>query len=347
MANTFVYRIDHHGSLIRPAELLTARARHEAGELDAAALRSVEDEAIAEVVRLQRQLRYTVVTDGDFRREDVRGAILETVGGFQRTDRVDDRGYRKWVAAGELKADGPLVAEDIAAAASQTLIAGKASLPSPAYLAARCFDADAPGTPWKSAVELGEALARVIQAEIVRLISQGIELIQLNNPAYARSLYARGADTLSLEESIAIDGIAVDVGPKAESVKIGMNPTHRADSVNRAAAERLFSELLVDRWVLPYCTGAESEVDLLRAVPSDRQVCLGVVDPTVAELEDIDDILRRLDVAEKIRDMEGVAVSPSRGFSDIAGKASVGSDDQRRKLIHVETIARMVWGNEL
>ena len=40
------FRADHVGSLLRPPELLAARARHQAGEIAAAALREIEDRCI-------------------------------------------------------------------------------------------------------------------------------------------------------------------------------------------------------------------------------------------------------------------------------------------------------------
>lgn len=61
MADTFNYRIDHHGSLVRPAELVAARA---AGDPEARA--AAERKAVEEAVVFQRRLRSTVVTDGDF-----------------------------------------------------------------------------------------------------------------------------------------------------------------------------------------------------------------------------------------------------------------------------------------
>jgi 5-methyltetrahydropteroyltriglutamate--homocysteine methyltransferase len=344
MADTYKFRIDHHGSLIRPAEVMVARQRHAAGELDDAGLRTVEDQAIAAAVKLQRNLGMTAVTDGDFRRADFRGAILETVSGFRRTGETDGHGLARWTADGELKAGHPLIADDTAQLTRLTVIAAKASLPSPAYLAARCFE----GSGWKSAAELGEALAQIIRTEIELLIERGVRLIQLNNPGYARHLFARGGDVLSLDEAIAVDAIAAGLAAKPEDVRIGLCPTHRAvDAVDRAAAERLFSTLPVDRWVLPYSAGTGGEMDLLRAVPAGRDVCLGIVDPAKAELEDVDTIMDRMDVVAGLKDIEDVAVSPSAGFSDVAGRAAIGYEDQRRKLIHVETIARMCWGNEL
>ncbi|MGP4025989.1 hypothetical protein [Actinomadura sp. 3N407] len=349
MADTYKFRIDHHGSLIRPAEVLNARARHAAGELDDAGLRAVEDEAISESARQQRKLRMSVVTDGEFRREDFRGAVLDTVGGFRRTGGTDKYGRAQWVADGEVKAGGPLIADGYdGVKAMAGTAAPKAGLPSPAFLAATCFDREISGAAYKSPVELGEALARIIRDEIELLISRGIRLVQLNNFRYASYLFSRGGQPLTLDEAIAVDSIAVDLTAKPEDVRIGLCPTHQVTgTVDRDAATRLFAGLPVDRWVLPYDKGAEGEADLLRAVPADRDAALGIVDPATAELEDVETIMQRMDAAAELKDIENIAVSPSAGFADTAGRAAISADDQRRKLIHVETIARMCWGNEL
>ena len=57
------FRADHVGSLLRPPELLEARQRHADGAIDDAELRAVEDAAIADVVRLQRDVGLRSVTD--------------------------------------------------------------------------------------------------------------------------------------------------------------------------------------------------------------------------------------------------------------------------------------------
>ncbi|MBE1536624.1 uroporphyrinogen decarboxylase/cobalamine-independent methonine synthase family protein [Actinomadura algeriensis] len=348
MADTFKFRIDHHGSLVRPAEVLNARARHAAGELDDTGLRAVEDEAITESARYQRRLRMSVATDGEFRRADFRGAILGLVGGIRPTGDTDKYGRPRWAVDGELKASGPLIADGYDGVKKTAgTAAPKATLPSPAYLAATCYDPAMSTAAYPSAIEFGEALARIVRDEIELLIARGVRLVQLNNFRYASYVFDRGGQPLTLDEAVAIDSIAVDVRDKPEDVRIGMCPTHRADPVNRDAAARLFGGLPVDRWVLPYDKGTEAELDLLRAVPADRDAALGIVDPTVAELEDVETIMQRMDAAAELKDIEDIAVLPSAGFSDVAGGGKISADDQRRKLIHVETIARMCWGNEL
>ena len=56
------------GSFLRPQELKQARADFEAGRIDAAALKAVEDQAIKDLVAKEEASGLLVVTDGEFRR---------------------------------------------------------------------------------------------------------------------------------------------------------------------------------------------------------------------------------------------------------------------------------------
>lgn len=248
MADTFNYRIDHHGSLVRPAGLT------ERGD-DPAAL----DDAVEEAVALQRRVRSTVVTDGDFPREDFRGAVLGAVSGFRRTGDTGPDGLSRWVAESLPKADGPLLADRAARLAELTVIAPKVSLPSPAYLAATTFDPALAGSGGPaSARELGEALAEIIHAEIGLLVSRGIRLIQLNNPLLLGHIAADPATTgaLTFEDTLAVEALAVRLDERPEGVRIGVCPGWRApDAVDRARAERLYGDIPADRWILPYDRG--------------------------------------------------------------------------------------------
>src|SRR3954454_1052868 len=62
------FRADHVGSLLRPPALLDARGAHAAGRIDDAALRAAEDDAIRDVVAMQREVGLKSATDGEFRR---------------------------------------------------------------------------------------------------------------------------------------------------------------------------------------------------------------------------------------------------------------------------------------
>jgi methionine synthase II (cobalamin-independent) len=62
------YRAEVIGSLLRPAYLKEARARHAAGTVGDAELKRVEDRAVDEAVGLQTRVGVSVITDGEMRR---------------------------------------------------------------------------------------------------------------------------------------------------------------------------------------------------------------------------------------------------------------------------------------
>ena len=80
------FRADHVGSLLRPDDLLAARAKQRAGELDADGLREVEDRAITEVVALQRDAGLQTATDGEFRRTSWHMDFIYQLDGVDSTE---------------------------------------------------------------------------------------------------------------------------------------------------------------------------------------------------------------------------------------------------------------------
>src|SRR3954449_11593412 len=108
------FRADHVGSLLRPENLLDARARYAAGEIDAAELRGIEDEAIADVVRMQGDIGLRTATDGEFRRASWHMAFIYAIDGISKaTDENSVVHFRNadgtidFTPAG-LHVDGPL-----------------------------------------------------------------------------------------------------------------------------------------------------------------------------------------------------------------------------------------------
>jgi 5-methyltetrahydropteroyltriglutamate--homocysteine methyltransferase len=66
-------RVDHVGSLIRPARLVEMFKRHAAGEASENELKQFQDEAIREVIADQEAHNLPVVNDGEFRRVSFQG----------------------------------------------------------------------------------------------------------------------------------------------------------------------------------------------------------------------------------------------------------------------------------
>ena len=62
------FRADHVGWLLRPPALKEARAKHAKGEIDAAALKAVEDARSRRSSRSRKRSACKLATDGEFRR---------------------------------------------------------------------------------------------------------------------------------------------------------------------------------------------------------------------------------------------------------------------------------------
>src|ERR1044071_389131 len=75
-------RVDHIGSLVRPASLRDQFARYDRGQIAPAELKAAQDESVREVIAKQISHGWPVVTDGEFRRHNFQESFSESVSGF-------------------------------------------------------------------------------------------------------------------------------------------------------------------------------------------------------------------------------------------------------------------------
>ena len=79
------YRADHVGSLLRPPELLEARAAYVNGTLSLEGLREVEDAAVLRALAMQRDAGIDILSDGEYRRPAWSAAVRESLEGSSPT----------------------------------------------------------------------------------------------------------------------------------------------------------------------------------------------------------------------------------------------------------------------
>ena len=77
-----VYRADTIGSLLRPPYLKLAREQFEAGQLEPAAYKEIEDRAVDQALAMQEGVGLDVVTDGELRRHTFIDQLTEQVEGL-------------------------------------------------------------------------------------------------------------------------------------------------------------------------------------------------------------------------------------------------------------------------
>ena len=361
------YRADHVGSLLRPPELLQARADREAGRLRSDELREVENRAIQDVLELQRHVGLDVLTDGEFRRGSWLTNMAEAVDGF-----VAERILIEWygpgggteastsqVVGGRLQQKRRLTEHEVAFLKTRSPGPFKVTVPSPSSLLLVGYKPGLTDRVYATRAEMVQELARIVRREMAALVEEGVPYIQLDAPYYTSYLDPRVREHLrqnsvdpdqAFEDSLAADRAAL-AGVQREGVTLAMHLC-RGNSRSRwftvggydPIAEKLFGSLPVDRFLLEYDTERAGGFAPLRFVPRGKTVVLGLITTKEPQLESPDALRRRIDEASRYVPVEDLAISPQCGFASVAAGNLVSLDDQRRKLELVVEIARSVWG---
>jgi 5-methyltetrahydropteroyltriglutamate--homocysteine methyltransferase len=111
-----------------------------------------------------------------------------------------------------------------------------------------------------------------------------------------------------------------------------------------AIAERLFSELNHERFLLEYDDERSGSFEPLRFIPKGKIAVLGLVSTKTTDIETVDFLERRIDEASKYLPVEQLAISPQCGFASGIGGVTVSEDQQWRKLEVLVKTAAEVWG---
>jgi len=358
------YRSDVVGSLLRPAYLRDARAALEAGRVSPHEFKRIEDRAVEEAVLLQEAAGLDVITDGEMRRYAFFGHLIEAVAGFDKHGGWaipfrDEQGE-------ELVFKRPVVVEKLAWRRSMcgeefTYLRARATRPTKVTLisaqqAAAYYD---PSTSASAYPTRDAYLADVVdfnRREVEELVRLGCTYVQIDAPQYAALLdpelragyVQRGSDPDRLIDAcIEMDNAVIGRHPGvlfALHICRGNNQSKFYASGGYEPIKRVFEKSRFARFLLEYDDERSGDFDPLRAVPSDREVVLGLVTTKKPALESVDELRRRIETAAKHVPLERLALSPQCGFASTMEGNRVTPDDQRAKLQRVAEVARLVWG---
>ena len=363
------FRADHVGSFLRPAYLLEARAQKAAGQITAAQLRAVEDRAITEIVKFQQDVGLHSITDGEFRRTYFHIDFLDQLGGV-KTDIpvtiVKPDGSEELAPPAMRVVDKVRHVKDIQRADFEYLksqvAAGftpKVTIPSPTMLHFRGGRAGISREHYPELdPEFYDDVARAYGDELQSLADAGCTYVQMDdtNMAYLcdekmrEAARSRGDDPNELPHRYA-GFINKVVALKPAGMTLAMHlcrgnfkSTHAAAGNYEPVAEALLSEMNLDAYFLEYDDDRSGDFRPLRFLPKGKIAVLGLVTTKFGQLENKDDLKRRIDEAAKYAPLEQLALSPQCGFSSTVHGNNIAVEDQRRKLALVVETAHEVWG---
>jgi 5-methyltetrahydropteroyltriglutamate--homocysteine methyltransferase len=366
------FRADHVGSLLRPANLLDARARHAAGEIDDAELRGIEDEAIRDVVRMQADVGLRTATDGEFRRTTWHMDFIYAINGITRVEgegrpvhfRNAD-GSIDWTPAG-LHVDGPLsIDEPIFGdhfAFLQSVVSDaqtpKLTVPSPSMVHYRGGAAAIDPAVYPDEDAFWDALSAAYAQQVRGIAAQGCTYLQfddtslayLNDPAQRAELAEQGRDAEHQHEryirqiNAALAGRPAGLTVTTHLCRGNFRSSWAAEGGYDFVAEALFGGLEVDGFFLEYDDARSGGFEPLRFVPPGKRVVLGLVTTKRPQLESKDELKRRIDEAARFVPLDQLALSGQCGFSSTVEGNALTRDEQIAKLELVVETAAEVWG---
>jgi 5-methyltetrahydropteroyltriglutamate--homocysteine methyltransferase len=362
------YRADQVGSFLRPGELIAARSSMAA---EPEALRALEDRHVLRVIEKQKELGFEVFTDGELRRRNFMSDFTDAVEGFDLGDAV----ARSWqagdaqaaatskvagIVTGKLRAVRRLTGHELPFLKAHSPGPIKITLPSATQFPAISWKRGITDAVYPDQLALLADIVAILKAELATVAAEGARYVQIDAPRYSYFIDPKWREWIGTEMRIAPDTL-LDASIEADNACLeaarrpgvtlaihlcrGNNRSHwYAEGGYDAIAERLFSRMAVDRFLLEYDDARSGSFEPLRFVPKGKAVVLGLVSSKLPQLEDPDALARRIDEAARHVPLENLALSPQCGFASTMEGNLLTEDEQWAKLRLVVETARRVWG---
>ena len=350
---------------MRPAALKQAREQHAKGEIDAAALKAVEDREIKSVIGKQEAAGLQSITDGEFRRSWWHLDFLWGLDGVERHvmntgiafAAVTTRNEGVQVT-GKIGFSGHPMIEHFKFLKANTTRTPKMTIPAPSALYGRPTP-----TPINKAVypsldkmfdDLGQAYKKAVRA----FADAGCRYLQLDevfiamlcDPKYRQQMKDRGDDPDALGPlygdliNVAISDIPSDMTVTMHLCRGNYKSTFMGAGGYDAMQEVLFDRIKVNGYFMEYDTERAGGFEPLKRLQKGRLAVLGLVTSKTGTLEGKDVLKRRIEEASKFTDLDQLCLSPQCGFASTEEGNVLAEDEEWAKLRMIGEVAREVWG---
>ena len=367
------FRADHVGSLLRPPALLDAREAHAAGRIDDAQLRAAEDDAIRDVVRMQRDVGLKSATDGEFRRASWHMDFIYALDGV--TKAPGDLKVRFHNAEGDIEFTPAAMQIDGRLGVSETIFGDafaflkdvvgdsgptpKLTIPSPSMVHYRGGRAAIDEAVYPDLDDFWADLTAAYAEEVRRLGEAGCTYLQfddtslayLNDPEQRKHVAEIGGDAEHQHETYirhineALAGRPEGMAVTTHMCRGNFRSSWVAEGGYDFVAEAVFNELEVDGFFMEWDDARSGGFEPLRFVPKGKVVVLGLVTTKKGALEDADELKRRIEEATQYVDLDQLCLSPQCGFSSTVEGNALTYDEEVAKLRRVVEVADEVWGS--
>jgi 5-methyltetrahydropteroyltriglutamate--homocysteine methyltransferase len=352
--------------------VLRARDDFARGRIDADELRSVEDAAIREVVRMQQEVGLRSATDGELRRESWHMDFIYQLGGVRKVQddtisvmfRNEQKSFEWSPPSAHIVAPVTLThaifGEAFSFLASTvTAAVPKLTIPSLSMVHYRGGRSAIDESVYPDLGQFWADLAEAYADEVKRLYGLGCRYLQfddtslayVNDPSQRQHIAGIGGDPEHQHETYianinrALAGRPADLVVTTHMCRGNNQSMWAAEGSYDFVAEALFNTLEVDGFFCEWDDKRSGGFEPLRFVPRGKRVVLGLVTTKRGELESKDYLKRRIDDAARFVDLDQLCLSPQCGFSSTKEGNDLTRDQQWAKLALVVETAQDVWGS--
>ncbi len=360
------FRADHVGSLLRPAALKEAREKFAKGEIDAAALKAVEDREIERVIKKQEDVGIEAITDGEFRRSWWHLDFLWGLDGVEKTSMAAGVSFSGGPTrnegvkvTGKVGMHGPHVMVDhFKFVKDHTRKTPKITIPSPSAIYGRPVAPAIDKTAYPAMDKFWDDLGGAYRKAVRGFADAGCRYLQLDevfiamlcDQKYRGQMTARGDDPEKLGHvygkliNDAMSDIPSDMTITMHLCRGNYKSTFMGAGSYDAVQEILFNEVNVHGYFMEYDDERSGGFEPLRMLPKGKLVVLGIMTTKSGELESKDTLKRRIDQAAKYAPLDQLCISGQCGFASTEEGNSLTEDQQWAKLARIVEVADEVWG---
>lgn len=367
------FRCDIVGSFLRPDVLKQARADFNAGVIDAAQLKTVEDVAIRDLVAKQKAAGLKVVTDGEFRRSYWHLDFMWGLQGIER--RTSREGYMfhdEETTADTAVVTGPISGENhpfvehfkfVQALAGDDHVA-RQTIPAPIQTFSevtldRCDgQQESLRGVYATDEELADAIAAAYRQVIADLYAAGCRNIQFDDCTwgiycdtdFVAKTGMQAVDIQKVSElgvalnNAAIEGAPEDLVINTHVCRGNYHSTYAFEGGYDPVAPYLFAHENVDAFYLEFDTPRAGGFEPLAHVAEGKKVVLGLITSKQPGLEDKEVVKARIKEASKYVPLENLYLSPQCGFASCEIGNKLTEEEQWAKIALIQEIAAEVWG---
>jgi 5-methyltetrahydropteroyltriglutamate--homocysteine methyltransferase len=263
------------------------------------------------------------------------------------------------IVTGKLRQTRRLTASETPFLLANSHVDVKVTLPSPNQFPFISFQKGVTDKVYTNHSELLADVVAIIKGEVAALAADRVHYIQIDTPRYSYYIDPKWREWLrteigvdpdvALDEAIAADNGCFDAA-RASGATLAL---HLCRGNNRgnwyaqggydAIAEKLFSGLHVDRFLLEFDDERSGTFEPLRFVPAGKTVVLGLVSTKRPEMETSSDLIRRIEAASKYVPLGNLALSPQCGFASVMEGNPVTEATQWAKMKLVADTVQQVW----